>query len=176
MKERLFMIQTPRLSLQPVSDDDLEEVVELLCNDEIKQTYMVPDFPSREDAVRMFERFMQLSHAKDRFVYGVKLEGKLIGLLNEVDINDGAIEVGYVIHPAHKNNGYATEVLQAALQELFRMGYHVVRAGIFEENAASRRVIEKCGMELIDLEEDIEYRGKTHHCIYFERENPTPKD
>lgn len=172
MKERLFMIQTPRLSLQPVLDDDLEEVVELLCNDEIKQTYMVPDFKSREEAVGMFERFKQLSHEQDRFVYGVKRNGKLIGLLNEVDISGGTIEVGYVIHPTHKNNGYATEALQAALQELFRMGYDTVRAGIFEENAASRRVIEKCDMELIALEEKIAYRGKTHCCIYFEKKNP----
>lgn len=171
MEERSFMIQAPRLSLQSVSDDDLEAVVELLCNDEIKQTYMVPDFPAREDAVRMFERFKQLSHSAERFVYGIKLDGKLIGLLNEVDVNDGTIEVGYVIHPAQKNNGYATEALQAAIQELFRIGYGTVRAGIFEENAASRRVIEKCGMERIAPEEEIAYRGKTHRCIYFEKRN-----
>ena len=48
------------------------------------------------------------------------------------------------------------------------MGYSTVRAGIFEENGASRRVIEKCGLKQIDYTDDIEYRGNVHHCIYFE--------
>lgn len=49
------------------------------------------------------------------------------------------------------------------------MGYTEVVAGAFSENIASRRVMEKCGMTLTEQEEDIEYRGKTHHCVYYKR-------
>ena len=174
MKEKSLSLQTDRLSLQAIGDPDTEDLISILCNDEIKKTYMVPDFPAREDALRLSERIRQLSLLPDRFVYGIKLNGRLIGLINEVDRSDNAIEVGYVIHPDYQNRGYATEALRASVQELFRMGYTAVRAGIFEGNDASKRVIEKSGMHLINLTEEIEYRGQTHRCIYFEiRKDPT---
>jgi len=168
MKEKQSLLLTDRLSLQPLSDQDVGDALSILCNDEIKKTYMVPDFASREEAVRLFERLRTLSQTPDRFVYGIRCCTKLIGLINEVDKTDGIIEVGYVIHPDYQNNGYATEALRASVQELFRMGYTAVRAGIFEENAASRRVLTKTGMQQIDLTEEIDYRGRTHRCIYFE--------
>lgn len=76
------------------------------------------------------------------------------------------IEVGYVISPEYKGNGYATEALKAAIDELFRMGYNHVTAVFFEENAASRRVMEKCGMHLLDMEDTEDYQGVTHRCLY----------
>ena len=48
------------------------------------------------------------------------------------------------------------------------MGFDCVRTGYFEENTASGRVMQKCGMHKIDLEEEIEYRGISHHCLYYE--------
>lgn len=47
------------------------------------------------------------------------------------------------------------------------MGYSEIKAGFFEENQASRRVMEKSGMKIHDQTDDIEYRGKIHHCIYY---------
>ena len=58
-------------------------------------------------------------------------------------------------------------MLSASIQELFRMGYSEIKAGFFEENQASRRVMEKSGMKIHDQTDDIEYRGKIHHCIYY---------
>ena len=48
------------------------------------------------------------------------------------------------------------------------MGYKTVRVGAFEENAASRRVAEKCEMKLTGKTENIEYRGREHLCVYYE--------
>ena len=39
--------------------------------------------------------------------------------------------------------------------------------GAFEENTASIRVMEKCGMRKAAAEEDITYRGRNHHCVYY---------
>lgn len=78
------------------------------------------------------------------------------------------IELGYVIHPAYQGKGYATEMLNAVLLDLKELGYIKVLAGAFEENIASIRVMEKCGMEKTDREEDIAYRGRKHHCVYYE--------
>ena len=110
----------------------------------------------------------QLSILEDRFVYGIFLDNKLIGLINEVERKNLQVEVGYVIHPTYKNKGYATEALTASIEELFKIGYTCIKAGAFEENEASMRVMSKSGMAKTDEREQIEYRGKLHNCIYYE--------
>lgn len=168
-RSKKAIIQTERLVLKPYTDEDCEAMVSMLCNEKIKKTFMIPDFATREDAVRMFHKLKDWSESDEHFEYGVYLQGLLIGFVNDVEIDRDSIEVGYVIHPAMQNQGYATEMLAAVITELFRIGYTTVRAGFFEENTASRRVMEKCGMVKTEHEEDIEYQGKIHHCIYYEK-------
>lgn len=169
MMKKSSKIQTHRLELKPYSDSDLDDMVGILCNDEIKKTFMIPDFKTKEDAINMFYHLKERALSVEHFEYGVYLNSQLIGFVNEVEIYKETIEIGYVIHPNFKNQGYATEVLSAALKELFRIGYAVVKAGLFEENIASRRVMEKCGLIITKQEDDIEYQGIIHHCIYFEK-------
>ena len=56
----------------------------------------------------------------------------------------------------------------AAIQALFGMGYTAVRAGFFEGNDASRRVMEKAGMTRVDRVDFIEYRGEKRRVINYE--------
>ncbi|MBR4442633.1 MAG: GNAT family N-acetyltransferase, partial [Clostridia bacterium] len=106
-----------------------------------------------------------------RFVYGIDLDGRLIGFLNEVHRDGETIELGYVIHPDWQRRGCMTEALKAAVDALFAMGWSAVRAGFFEGNDASRRVMEKAGMTRVDLTEVIEYRGESHNVVYYEIKN-----
>ena len=161
------MIVTERLTLEFIKDRDLDDLIGLLKNEEVGQTFMTPDLASREAEVKMFERFKALSESDERFVYGIYLDGKMIGFINDVEIDNYEVEVGYVIHPEHKNNGYATEALCAAMEELFASGCFMVKAGAFEENPASMCVMQKAGMHLLPQEDEIEYRGKLHRCIYY---------
>ena len=98
---------------------------------------------------------------------GVYLEDKIIGFANTVEIKDKTIEIGYVIYPTYWNQGYATEMLTALIQKLFEMGFAEVLTGAFEENIASQRVMQKSGMTLLDMQDEIEYRGKVHKCVYY---------
>ena len=52
---------------------------------------------------------------------------------------------------------------------LFAKGFREVVCGAFEENTASLRVMEKAGMEKLDITESIEYRGKVHNCVYYSK-------
>ena len=146
----------------------MDAAIRIFINDEVKQTYMLPVFPDREAAQKLFDRLRQLSLEKDRFVYGIYHGDALVGFLNDVVRKDTTIELGYVIHPDHKSRGYATEALCAAIEELFRIGYDVVKTGAFQENAASIRVMQKSGMTLTNETEELEYRGKIHTCVYYE--------
>ena len=165
------VIPTARLLLSSIEDSDTEDMLALLTDPAIKKTYMIPDFADSDQALRMVGRFRELSHDSERWVYGIRLDGRLIGFLNDVDKTDTAIEMGYVIAPAHWGKGYATEAFSAVMESLFAAGFEAVRTGAFAENSASLRVMEKCGMRRIKETEIISYRGEDHLCVYYERKN-----
>ena len=159
--------KTELLHIRPFSESDRVVMGEILTNGEIAKTYMLPDFASDVAVDRMFARFLELSQRDDRYVAGIYLGEELIGFLNDVENNGKRIELGYVITPGHWGNGYATQMLRGAVEDLFSRGYREVVAGAFEENKASIRVMGKAGMTKVALEEDIDYRGASHHCLYY---------
>ena len=136
-------------------------------HEEVGKTYMVPDLPTREAETKLFTRIRELSERDDRYVFGIFLEDKLIGLLNDTEISGKTIEVGYAFHPDYWGKGYATEALSAVIPHIFSAGFDEVIAGAFECNPASLRVMEKSGMKLSNLKGEVEYRGVTHKCIYY---------
>lgn len=163
----MMCFKTQRLEVKCLPAQDREAVIDLLTDDQVKKFYMLPDFPSREEAVPLFERLRQLSVEEDRLVAGIFLDGVFIGILNEVEIKDKRIELGYALLPKFQNCGYCTEALTGAIQYLFDLGFEEVVAGAFEGNEASFRVMVKSGMEKQEYQDEIEYRGKVHRCVYY---------
>lgn len=159
---------TDRLTLRPIIPENAITLTRLLTDDSVKETYMVPDF-DETTVSKLVNHIIRLSYNPKRYVRGIYQENNLIGLLNDVEIINNRIELGWLIAPTEHNKGYATEVLKAALDDLFSKGFRCVAAGAFAENKASVRVMEKAGMQLTQRRDEIEYRGKTHHCLYFER-------
>ena len=164
-------IKSQRLVLRPISQNDAADLSQILMNDIVKRTYMVPDL-SEDAAVALARKIAFLSVDNNRYVRGAYLENKLIGFLNDVETKDGALELGWAFHPDYYGRGYATEAVKTAINDLFNKGYSTVVAGAFEQNIASQRVMQKSGMQLQELTEDIAYRGNTHKCIYYAIRRP----
>ena len=164
-------MDTKEIILRPFTAEDQEQALDILTSDKVSKTYMLPDYAQRSDAIPLFRRLMELSKNSKRFVRCMDLDGTAIGFLNDVEIQDGNIELGYVVHPDHHNRGYMTAALKLAILELFDLGYERVICGAFEENKASQRVMEKAGMTGTEKAEVIEYRGKTHNCVFYEIRN-----
>lgn len=164
-------VKTKRLELKPMDADGVENLTQLLMDDVVKQTYMLPDFAGRQEARSMAQRIRAMSEDSGRYVAGIYLESQLIGLLNETEICGDCIEVGYAILPRFHNRGYGTEALTGAIGYFFGQGFAQVVAGAFEENAASIRVMEKSGMTKAARTDEVTYRGKTHRCIYYLAQN-----
>ncbi len=162
------LLKTQRLEIRPFLPEDRPALAVLLRNDEIKKTYMLPDFADDAALDRMVNVFMNASASDKHFTRGIFLENRLIGFVNDTEIRDDGIEFGYVIHPDFWGRGYATEMFRAVIDECFRGGFPSVRAAAFRENPASFRVMEKSGMRKTSRLETIKYRGKTHDCIYYE--------
>lgn len=96
-------IQTKRLLIRPYEDRDLEAMVELLKNETVTKTFMVPDYPSEEDYQRLFRRMQEDSRAEDRYAGGVYLDDQLVGLLLDVEVTERSVELGYALHPDYHN-------------------------------------------------------------------------
>lgn len=154
------------IRLRCLSEEDRDAVAEILANRSVAQTYMLPDFTSPEQVESLFRRLLTLSRGKERYVRGIYAEDALVGFLNDVGIEDSSIELGWVINPRYHNRGFATQAVELAIKELFAVGFREVIAGAFEENKASIRVMEKCGMSRLDRCEEIVYREVAHKCVY----------
>ncbi|MBQ7801774.1 MAG: GNAT family N-acetyltransferase [Oscillospiraceae bacterium] len=163
------MIRTKRLTLKPFAECDTDSALDLLTNDIIKKTYMLPDFEKHEDALPLFKRLTELSQDENHYVRGIYLNKHLIGFLNDVEIENGSIELGYLIRPDYHGRGYMTEALCGVISDLFDQGYCEVITGAFEDNIASIRVMIKAGMTKLDKLDEIEYRGTIHRCVYYSK-------
>lgn len=160
-------ITTPRLVLGEIRECDFNALMSIFKSDIVKATYMLPDLSTHEDEIKLFQHLRYLSLREDRFVFGIYLDGKLIGLINDCETNNKCIEMGYALHPYYHNQGFATEAFGAVIHHLFSMGFEEVIAGAFEENAASMRVMKKCGMKRTKMSAKIDYRGIKHKCVYY---------
>ena len=161
--------KTERLTVRPFLEGDREKMLEMLYDESIKKTYMIPDFSDREAAEKMFAAFMRLSNAPDRYVGAICLDDELVGFMNDTEIVGDTIEMGYVICPKHQSKGFCTEAMVGAIEYLFERGFREVICGAFEENVASIRVMQKCGMKVLPKTDTIEYRDRKHNCIYYSR-------
>ncbi len=167
VQNRMKLIKTERLTLSPLSPADEKGLLSILADGDVQKTYMIPENATQAQMQRIAQRIIALSHDSAHFTRGIYLQDTLIGLVNDVEVTDDHMELGYAIHPAHWNRGYATEMLKAASQALFARGFSAVRAGAFSQNTASLRVMEKCGMKKLAETETITYRGAEHLCIYY---------
>lgn len=71
--------------------------------------------------------------------------GELLGFVS-IDAQGEACDMGYALAGDAQGHGYATEAVAAMLAEARRAGYPFVTATHDELNAASGRVMERCGM------------------------------
>lgn len=161
-------MKTQRLEIKAFSREDDRALAGLLLQEEIKKTYMIPDFATPQTLEKTVERFRDLSLSENHFVRGIYLKGRLIGFVNDVERKDGCMELGYALHPDFWGRGYATEMLRAVIGALLGTRVTAIRTGAFQENVASLRVMEKCGMVKSPETEVIEYRGLSHTCVYYE--------
>lgn len=160
-------LATHRLVLKSIEDKDKDNMIKMLNDPKIKETYMLPDLEGEEQEAQFFEKLKNLTYSHEHIVYGIYLDDRLIGFINDVNKTEDTVEVGYFIDSDEWNKGYATEALWAYLKQLFEMGYFYAEAAYFEGNDASAKVMQKCCMRLSDKRETIKYRGQDRVAIYY---------
>ena len=97
--------------------------------------------------------------------FGIAWIIKNIGYVQLVPIGEGKWEIGYHIAKAFTGKGYATEAVKAFLPVMSeKFGTNEVYGIRLKENAASGRVLEKCGFETFFTGEGAYHDGVYEIC------------
>ncbi len=132
------MIRTERLCIYPASWKQMEAMIASEHDEELKKAY-----------TEMLEGCLRHPDQWDWYAIWMieKIDGTHVGDLCFKGLRENGIaEIGYGILEEYRRQGYATEAVQAACRWAFRHAeVKSLEAETETENAASQRVLEKCG-------------------------------
>ena len=157
-------VQTARLLLRRWHDDDLKRLVALFGDPCVARYLSVEGRPwPRERTVEVFEHFRRQWRDSGFGPWAAvdKRTGRWLGQigLNELPSWPGPdkIEVGWELDPSVWGRGLATEGGRAALTYGFEVvGLERIISVARADNAASRRVMDKCGLI---FQEELSHKG-----------------
>ena len=151
-------ITTARLVLRPVQREDGPALFALINNWNVARWLTRVPWPYRPEDMTEFIETIALPRSdgpKPTFV--ILLDGQPIGAVEctgqptiEEPQSDGS-DLGYWLGEPYWGQGYATEVVSALVAHVFTTpAVAVIRSAFFQGNAASWRVQEKLGFEIVN--------------------------
>ena len=144
-------IKTKRLILRQLTLDDATAFARLAGDYDISR--MTGSFPHPFPLLSAEFKIMDLKQKKRRalaFPYAITINGgELMGMADIFRREaDAALELGYWLGKPYWKNGYATEASMAVINESRKtLGAKSLIAGVFSDNSASIRVLQKLGFE-----------------------------
>jgi [ribosomal protein S5]-alanine N-acetyltransferase len=174
------VIETARLRLRALHDDDLAELVGLICNWQVARWVSSVPYPYSEADGREWIAQVRQDHAAGRprrFAIVLKDTDRLIGGVG-LDGAPGSETdepaLGYWLGQPYWGNGYAREAVAAVIDYGFRtLGMTTVRAYTDPANAASQKVLRYCGLTKVgDVELSRPTRNGARRVPLFRIQRP----
>jgi RimJ/RimL family protein N-acetyltransferase len=172
-----LVIEAPRVRLRPLEERDAEGLFPLVSDPGLPVMMTWSAHGTIDETRGWIAHTREARAAGTDMVWGIEHEGAVVGTIGLHDITwavraarvDQA-ELGFWIAPASQGKGLTTEAARNVTRWAFdTLGLHKVLVSCFEENVASRRVIEKCGFrKLCRQDEDIWRDGKWHAHLRYE--------
>lgn len=154
-----FHIETERLILRELQKGDLQAWFEM-DSDPTVHKYLGNQPVNKMEQIENAFQSIQQQYAENgigRWATIEKSSGNFIGwsglkfIREEENNHINFYDVGYRLHPKYWGKGYATESGKAALQYGFgTMNLNEIIGIANEENKASRRALEKCGLKFVE--------------------------
>jgi RimJ/RimL family protein N-acetyltransferase len=156
-----IVLKTPRLVIRQFTEDDVDNLFNLNSDPEVMR-YLGRPAPRevlREEIIPfhlgVYQRFDRLGTWAAESASSGEFLGWFHFRAEDGDITN--IHLGYRLCRSSWNHGYATEGSQALISMGFTdLGVRRVFARTMTANAASRRVMEKCGLALLHT---VPYQG-----------------
>lgn len=149
-------IVTERLVLRPWEDSDAPALFELARDPRVGTRAGWPPHASVEESLEILRDVLRGEEQ-----YAVTLaDGTLVGAIGLIGAEccpyvdaDDEYSAGYWIGADHWGRGYAPEAFRALIEHARRdLGAKAIWADHYEENGASHRVMEKCGLAFVRRE------------------------
>jgi [ribosomal protein S5]-alanine N-acetyltransferase len=161
------VIETARLRIRPLCDDDLGQLVQLVGNWEVTRWVSNIPHPYSDADGRAWIAHVRQDHATGRprrFAIALKETDCLIGGVGlDGDTGDGSAEpsLGYWLGQPFWGSGYGQEAATAIIDYGFQtLGIGSIRAYTDPSNAASQKVLVRCGLVNVG---EIELLKPTRH-------------
>ncbi len=143
-------LETERLLLRRISDDDVNEILELRGNPETMKYIPRPVATTVEEALAHIKMINDKIEANEGINWAITIKGnpKLIGVIGHYRIQpeNHRCEIGYMILPQYNGQGLVTEAVKAVVAYGFdNLQMHSIEAVIDPNNIASERVLQKNG-------------------------------
>lgn len=166
-------IETDRLLLRRLDENDAEEVLGLRGNPETMKYIPRPLAKSKEEALEHIAMIEEKIVNNTGINWGITIKGnpKIIGIIGHYKIapQNHRAEIGYMSFPEFNGKGYMSEAIKAVVAYGFeQMDLHSIEAIIDPENSASERVLQKNGFvkEAHILENEL-WEGKYLDTVIY---------
>ena len=172
------ILQTGRLVLRPFKAGDVPAFHEYMSDPEVaRYTNLLP--MSLEQAQEMIENIVGTQAASDgpllAFAITLRADGTFIGNCRLKRDRDDPVQadIAYFLNRRYWGRGYATETAHALIDHGFdTLGLRRIYGLCVPENMASRRVMEKAGMQMEEplrfyAEQGHFYRGEFRDLTYL---------
>lgn len=146
-----YVIETDRLVLRPLTVEDCDAVFAWVGDEDVARYMVYPTYPSKEQ-VKAWLSSLQAPDSEYHFGFERKADQKLIGSgsIGPDAERDGVWGFGYNLRKDCWGQGYATEAAKAMIAFAHeRFGVKTFSSGHVEQNRASGRVMEKCGLRFV---------------------------
>jgi ribosomal-protein-alanine N-acetyltransferase len=160
------IIETDRLVLRRITNDDVNEVFELRSNPETMKYIPRPLVKNTKEALE------HIAMIEDKIVtniginWGISLKEnqKLLGIIGfyRMQPENYRAEIGYILLPEFHGKGLIPEAVNRLITYGFNdLNLHSIEAVIDPENFASEKVLQKCGfVKEAHFKESEFYEGK----------------
>ena len=143
-------LETKRLLLRRVSNDDVNEILELRGNPETMKYIPRPLATTKDEALAHIKMINDKIEANEGINWAITIKGnsKLIGVIGHYRIQpeNHRCEIGYMILPQYNGQGIVTEAVKVVLEYGFDdLKMHSIEGIIDPNNIASERVLLKNG-------------------------------
>lgn len=143
-----MILETERLLLRPCRMTDASDIYEYAH--ELIVGPMAGWKP--HESIAETELIIRDILMKDSLAIVLKEEKKVIGTIGLMDRGADTFEIGYSLSEKYWGYGYGTEAAKEMLHYAFTSGLaQIVITGHFIENLRSKKVIEKCGFNFIEV-------------------------
>ena len=161
-----LVLETPRIRLRPLAASDADTLYPIVSDPALSPLMTWRAHASIDETRAWIAATAEgIANGTD-VTWAIEHEGSPAGCIGLHGITwavravrwDKA-EMGYWLAPAHWRKGLVTEAATLVMRWTFEtLGLHKITIGCFDENLASRRVIEKVGFRFVGRAEDDVWR------------------